>query len=246
MTDQDQRAEQPPPDGPHLQDPPPQPPPPPEVDSVYSTVRRACPHLGAVRVRKRLLTPVSHALEQEISARARRPVLFGGFQTAPVLAASLRRWQRLAVGARACVAFADLAGSPLEDSPLEADGMNLAEVDPSAPLRMEWMVVCDDDAFSCVLSAWEVPGLSFEDDGDRIFELLWSLEPQAARVAARTCARLAAEAGVPGADGLVADLAADASAVPDLRTLWQVVTRVLAHVGGAPGEGYGLRHPEIS
>ncbi|MDN4163112.1 DICT sensory domain-containing protein [Nocardioides abyssi] len=209
-----------------------------DPDSVYITVRRAFPVLGSVRVRKRALTAISHALEQEIASRVRKPVLFGGFQTDRFLAPALSRWEQLAEVARACVVFVDPGGRPVA-----TDGVEVAAIDPAAPLREEWLVVCDDDAFACVLSAWEIPGLELDDDGDRIFDLVWSVEPEPTRVAARTCARLAHQAGAPGADRLVAELAAEPAAQTNVRTTWQVATRVLAYLGGAPGEGAALRHP---
>lgn len=209
-----------------------------DPDSVYIAVRRAFPVLGSVRVRKRALSAVAHALEQEIAGRVREPVLFGGFQTDRFLAPALSRWEQLAEVARACVVFADPGGRTVA-----TDGVELVTIDHAAPLREEWVVVCDDDAFACVLSAWEIPGLELDDDGDRIFDLVWSVEPEPTRVAARTCARLAQQAGTPGADRLVHELAAEPVARANVRTTWQVATRVLAYLGGAPGEGAALRHP---
>ncbi len=121
--------------------------------------------------------------------------------------------------------------------------MEVVEVDPAAPLRMEWVVVCDDPGFACVLSAWEIPGLHHADDRDRIFEIVWTLEPEPVRVAARTCAELARRAGSSSAERLLDELGTEPVAEPTVRTAWQVATRVLAHVGGAPGEAAGFRHP---
>lgn len=204
--------------------------------SIYSAVRRAHPELAAVRVRKPVLLAVSRALEDEMAYRPRSPVLFAGFQRGRFLAPALPRWRRLAARASSVVVFADVA-----DEPVDTGAVRLARLAPDVPLRMEWAIVCDDPDFACVLSAWEVPGQHDVADPDRVFEMVWSLEPAPVRVAARTCAALAEQAGVPDAAEVRRHVETSSVADPDVRTIWQVFTRVLAHVGGAPGEAEVVR-----
>ncbi len=46
-----------------------------------------------------------------------------------------------------------------------------------APLRQEWTLICDaPDAPACV-AAWERPGQDRYPDQDRMFEVLWSVDP---------------------------------------------------------------------
>ncbi len=62
-------------------------------------------------------------------------------------------------------------------------------IDRSHPLSREWAIVCDGPGVSTCLAGWERPG---GEGGDRVFEMLWSVEPDAVRDAARIGIELAA------------------------------------------------------
>jgi DICT domain-containing protein len=132
---------------------------------------------------------VTQAIEDERGARAQRPVLLGSFQRQRFYQASASRWADLARGAEQTVVFADFARSRLRPG-------RVAEVavPDDSPLRREWALICDaPDAPACV-AAWERPGQDQCRDRDRMFEALWSVDPQVVRSAARIGAGLAAAA----------------------------------------------------
>ncbi|MBZ5737677.1 DICT sensory domain-containing protein [Nocardioides mangrovi] len=192
--------------------------------SVYLAVRRHDPTIPVVRLRKRTLAALSHALEDEIELRCLHPVLFGGFQHEDFLRDPLPRWQELARTARACVVFA----ATTSHDPTEP--VRLVELTGNAPLRQEWAVVADDEAFGVVLSAWEIPGQDDIQDRDRSFELVWSVESGPIRRAARVCAAMALAGGLPDADRLLTTLEETPTAEVGPRAVTEVVARILTYV----------------
>ena len=97
-------------------------------------------------------------------------------------------------------------------------------------MRREWAVVCDSPGFTAVLTAWELPGQRGVADADRLFESIWTIEPGPVRDAARICARVAHEAGVPEAEDVRRALAADPERVPDPTAGGALLLRVLSYV----------------
>lgn len=175
-------------------------------------------------MRKQTLSALSHALEDEIAARCDHPVLFGGFQQVRHLTIPLPRWQELARRARSVVVFVE---EPADGAPAPDTGVRVLRTPTDAPVRWEWIVVAADPGFGVALVAWEIPGQEAIRDRDRAFELVWSLEPGPVEVATRTCALIAAHAGLPEADELVP---ATPTHDVDLRTASEVFSRVLARV----------------
>lgn len=177
----------------------------PASPSVFAALRRSHPHLRPARLRKSTLLALSHALEDECCAVAERPVLFGAFQQPAFWEASAARWTELARVARTTTVFADFDAS-------DATGtgqLRLVPLAADAPMRREWVVVCDAPTQAACLSAWELPGQDTVPDRDRLFEAVWTIEPHAVRDAARACARVAADAGEPDAEALQDTLAHD-------------------------------------
>lgn len=196
--------------------------------SVYLAVRRAFPEIAVARLPKRALVPMTHAFEDEVLARSRRPLVFGGFQREAFLRAALPRWQRLAQSARAVVVFAD---GLREDAAVP--GIRHVDLAHDAPLREEWAVVCDDPDFGIVISAWEIPGQESVPDGDRHFEVVWSLEAGPIRAAARACLSLSLASGLPEAGRFARELDGPPPPGPDVRTVSDVLAGVLRRVGEA-------------
>jgi DICT domain-containing protein len=154
--------------------------------SVYGELRRAQPHLGSRLMGREVLLAVSHAIEDEALARAVRPLVFGAFQREEFYRRSSPRWQELARTAEQCVVFADFATSDTTGRPVTV------ALDPASPLLREWAVVVCSPDLSVVLTAWEVP----DDDPGRRFEVIFTLEPAAVRVALDVCLAAARAAGV--------------------------------------------------
>ena len=60
----------------------------------------------------------------------------------------------------------------------------------------EWAVVVSSSDFAVVLTAWEVP----DHDSERRFEVIFTLEPAAVRIALDVCTATARAAGVTAPD----------------------------------------------
>ena len=179
--------------------------------SVFAGLRRQYPELQPRVLRKRTLLALSRAIEDECCARAERPLLFAGFQRAEFYASSRRRWAELARTAAWVAVFAEADGTGAGWSagrdrvggrPGAGPGLGPARIrlPPSAPLRREWVVVCDAPDHPACLAGWEVPAAGAGPDLDRRFETVWSADPRVVRSAARICAALAEWRGIrPGA-----------------------------------------------
>jgi DICT domain-containing protein len=161
--------------------------------SIYAAV--AAHDLGArpQLLKKSTLVALSKAIEHEALALAAAPVVFGAFQQERFYRAVERRYRRLALHADASAVFADfsggvrhVAGAPVE-IPITLDDV----------LGNEWAVVVDAPGYAACLLAWEQPGLNEPggpDDGDRLFEAIWTIDAEATRRAAQVAARLAGRA----------------------------------------------------
>lgn len=199
----------------------------PGAPSVFAEIRRRHPALAPHRLRKSTLLALSWALEDEFCARADRPVLFGAFQEERFYRAAAPRWRELARVARSTMVLGDFEapeefprGGPIP-VPLPAD----------APMRREWVVVCDAPDLSACLAAWELPGQTTVADRDRLFESLWTLDPRAVRDAARVCARVAQDAGVREARAVLYDLAEEPpSTMTDIAGATILMNRVVSYV----------------
>ena len=73
-------------------------------------------------------------------------------------------------------------------------------------MRREWAVVCDAPDLPVAMTAWELPGQAAVPDRSRVFETIWTVEPEAVRDAARACAAMAALTGATGAASLTSML----------------------------------------
>lgn len=155
--------------------------------SIFAGLRRRHPHLRTHVLGKALLVSLSRALEDECAARAQRPVLIGCFQSGRFYQPSRRRWENLACTAERTVVFADFDRTchrpgPLVEVPIAQD----------SSLRREWALVCDAaDHPGCVVG-WERLDQDNCADSERMFEVVWSVDPQVVRSAARIGTSLAA------------------------------------------------------
>ncbi len=102
---------------------------------MFAALRRRHPALAPVRLSRRTLVALSHAIEDEAAARAERGLHVGCFQRRRFYQESKRRWRDLPSGARLALAFADFgrvrrpAGAPAE-VPLQ----------PTDPVMREWVL----------------------------------------------------------------------------------------------------------
>jgi MerR family transcriptional regulator, light-induced transcriptional regulator len=199
--------------------------------SVYGALREQFPHLHPRQLPKRALVWLSRAIEDECTARAPRPLLFAAFQHERFYREVEPRWREFARSAERAIVLADF---PHLRTP--ADGPAEVPLRESDPLMREWVVACDAPQLSACLVGWERPRTA---DEPRLFETIWTVEPDVAREAARLCCDLTAQR----APGLVDDLRdrlADTPAAGDqshLRGAVELATRLLGYAAdGAPRE----------
>ena len=145
----------------------------PGLPSVYAVLRQQHPTLQPQRLKKSTLLALSWAIEDECCARAARPIIFGGFQKERYFRAAQERWTELARIARSSVAFA-----AFEDAPEPVERTTLVHLPKDAPMRREWVVVCDAVDFPAVVTAWELPGQTGVSDRQRLFETIWTVDPR--------------------------------------------------------------------
>lgn len=193
--------------------------------SVFATLRTNQPHLATHRLKKSTLLALSWAIEDEFCARADRAHIFGAFQTTAYWQRASDRWAELARVSSSAFVFADFDAPSAEHRPV------LVPLSDDAPMRREWVVVCDSADLPVALTAWEVPLARRVRDGDRIFETMWTVEPAAVRDAARVCARVAGGAAPEQAAPVLYALAAQpAPGLANLGSVTSLFNRVVGYV----------------
>jgi MerR family transcriptional regulator, light-induced transcriptional regulator len=200
----------------------------PTGQSIFAGIRRQHPDLRVHVLSKKVLLAVTWAIEDECGARAQRPVLLGSFQRQRFYRASAARWADLSRAAEQTVVFADFGQSRLCPGPVAE-----VAVPEDSPLRREWALICDAaDAPACV-TAWEQPGQDQRRDQDRIFEAVWSVDPQVVRSAARIGAELATVAVPEITERLSSRLSEEPGpGSADLRRASGVIERTLDYLAG--------------
>ncbi|MDO8187123.1 DICT sensory domain-containing protein [Conexibacter sp. JD483] len=197
--------------------------------SVFAATRRAVPGLVPQRLRKWALIAMSRAIEDESLAAAEQPVVLATFQKERFYRHVERRWEELARTARLAVVLADF---PAPDMPLWKPIE--VPIAPDVPLVREWALVVDAPGFAACLTAWEVPDQAEVPDAERLFEAIWTVEPEPVREAARVLLRTAVANGpelLGNAERLLDDVPpAGADAVAQLN---QLTNRMVAYLARA-------------
>lgn len=162
-------------------------------------------HPGQPRrdLRKTTLVRLCRAIEDEVSTSAEHAHLFASFQSERHYRPARERWSELARLAASAHVFADFGDAdPVEG--LDGPGPVRVNLPERAPLRREWAVVCDAPELPVAMLAWEPPAHAGGPDGERVLEVMWSVDPLVVRDAARWCAEAAAGAGSTRAAELLA------------------------------------------
>ncbi len=198
--------------------------------SVFAGLRDRVPGLRTRVLSKRTLLALTRAMEDESCARATRPLLFASFQREEFYERSRARYDDLGRTASEVVLFADFARHGRADrTPVRV------RVPDDAPLRREWLLVCDSADHPACVTGWELPGQIGVADADRRYESAWSVDARAVRAAARICVDLMRSYGPPSharlADDLSRRLAADpAPPSADLRVASELFDRMVGYV----------------
>jgi MerR family transcriptional regulator, light-induced transcriptional regulator len=194
--------------------------------SIFAGLRRRHPGLRVHVLSKKMLLGLTHAIEDECCARAQRPILIGAFQRQRFYEAARPRWADLARSAEQTVVFADFGPGRRRPGPVTE-----ITIPESSPMQREWSLVCDaPDHPACVLG-WERPGQEGRADRDRVFEAVWSVDPQVVRSAARIGVGLAAATApeIPARLETRLSTEADASSA-DLRRASGLLERTLDYL----------------
>ncbi|MEP7024555.1 MAG: DICT sensory domain-containing protein [Actinomycetota bacterium] len=157
--------------------------------SIFAGLRGRHPALRIHVMNKGPLLAMTHAIEDECCARAQQPVLIGAFQRQRHYQAARLRWADLARSAEQTIVFADFGLSRHQPGP-----MTEIAIPETSPLRREWALICDAPDHPACVAGWERPGQNHSRDADRNFEVVWSVDPQVVRSAARIGAALATAA----------------------------------------------------
>ncbi len=197
-------------------------------ESVFARLRHTHPSLMPSRLSKSTLLAMSWAMEDEFCAQARRGHVFGAFQQTHRFESARARWTDVAQASSSTFVFADF-DALVEESPI------CVPLAADAPMVREWAVVCDTPEMAMALTAWELPGQETVRDSERIFESLWTVDPQPVREAARVCAALAVEAGsaraIEVAEELVAPVSSSGS---DIAAVTSLFNRSVSYIDAAP------------
>ncbi len=197
--------------------------------SIFAGLRRRCPELQSVVLRKSVLLALSHAIEDESCARAERPLLFGAFQRERFYRQSERRWRDFARTAELAVVFADF-----ERARTPPSGPAELPIDRSGPLTREWAVVCEAPGHAVCLAGLELPKSRSRPQSAREFEVIWSVEPVVVRTATQVCLDLARHSSPAGVRQIADDrpMAPSAPAAEEqLRLATAITTRTLGRLG---------------
>jgi MerR family transcriptional regulator, light-induced transcriptional regulator len=195
--------------------------------SIYAALRAHPRDLDARVLSKRTLMHISHAIEDEFCARGDAGVMIATFQHERFYRRAERRWRDLARTAELAVVMADFErrreprGGPLELPLPEAE-----------PVTREWSVICDCPGFAACLVGWERPGQTTRPEGERLFESLWSIEPEVVRQATGAASELAVRVAADVADRIPRRLAHTPPASSgELRALAALTSRMISYAG---------------
>jgi DICT domain-containing protein len=196
--------------------------------SVHAGLRSRRPYLVPYGVPKRTLTALSHAIEDECLMSARHGLLFGSFQRERFYRRSEPRWRELAQTADHAYVLADFSVAAEPD-----DGPAEVPIGSGDPVAREWSVICEAPGFAAMLSAWERPGNEACGDGERCFELIWSVDAGVVREAARVAGGIVQRAAPDLAEGLEERLEQPLEPPsPNYELVTRLTNRMVAYVVG--------------
>ncbi len=197
-------------------------------ESLFAGLRRRRPDLVPYLLAKRTLISLSHAIEDESCARGDRGLILGAFQREHFFRSAEERWRELARTAETSLALADF-----EELREPSDGPIEVPIDRSGPVGREWALVCDGPEYSACLAAWERPGQDEAPDGDRLFETIWTVEPELVRDASRIGVGLVAHAAPDLARTLTEELASRPLSADDrVNRVTALTSRMVAYLSG--------------
>lgn len=197
-----------------------------QESSIYAALRRLHPELAVHRMDKKMLLALTWAVEDQCCAAASGPLLIGAFQKTRFYESARRRWENMATTGYYTIAFADF------DRPRTLDArISEVPIASASPLHREWALVCDSTELPAFVLGWEPPGQDDCPDASRLFEVVWSVDPQLVRQAASVGVGVAARS-VPELPVELGDRLAEAAppASADLRRASGLLERALDYI----------------
>lgn len=152
-------------------------------DSLFDRLREAAPGLAVIPVTKSTLVATSHLIETLVYEHAERCVLVSGFQHGRHWAVERDRYLALAGGNEVIAVFA--GREPAPDLGADHIGLRLRTGDP---LTQEWFVLAIGPGLAITLCGLDgdidAQDLAPVREVDRLFDVVWSVDPDVAAVAA--------------------------------------------------------------
>jgi MerR family transcriptional regulator, light-induced transcriptional regulator len=191
-----------------------------EPVSIFAILREARPELPVAAMDPWLLARISHAVEDECLARASPGLLIGAFQREPIYRRAQERWRELAASMRATIVLADFSRvSVLPHGPSEVP------LPAHSPMAREWALIAPP---GCVVGRERTP--DERGQGGRMFDAIWSPEPEVIYHAARMALRLVDDEALARRANEALGPAPPPSS-PELRRAAALTNRMLGYVG---------------
>ena len=150
--------------------------------SLFDALRERNPGMRPVLASKATMVITSHLVEDLVARAPGRTVLISGFQHGRHWAVERDRYLELAGGNDIIAVFAGQEPPPVWD--VDHVGIRLRDGDP---LSQEWFVLALGPQLAvtlCGLDAHPLTGpRTPREEGDRLFETVWSFDPEVARIA---------------------------------------------------------------
>jgi len=183
--------------------------------SLFDRMRQADPELRVMSVTKSTLVASSHLVESLVYEHDERCVLVSGFQHGRHWAVERDRYLDLASENDIIAVFA--GQEPLSGTGVDHVGLRLRTGDP---LAQEWFVLALGPGLAVTLCGLDgdahVRRLAPVREADRLFDVVWSVDPQVAQVAARVVVEALRESAPEQAAAVEASLAAAAARPPTI------------------------------
>ena len=150
--------------------------------SLFDSLRERVPDLRPVLASKATLAITSHLVEDLVARSPGRTVLVSGFQHGRHWAVERDRYLELAGANDIIAVFAGNEPPPVWN--VDHVGVRLRDDDP---LSQEWFVLALGPQLAVTLCGLDAHPLSGprgpKEEGDRLFETVWSFDPEVARMA---------------------------------------------------------------
>lgn len=173
------------------------------ADSLFDRLLTAAPDLTVLSVTKSTLIATSHLIETLVYDHGERCVLVSGFQHGRNWAAERDRYLALA-GEHDVIAVFAGRPPPIASAP-DQIGLRLRTGDP---LAQEWFVLAIGPGLAITLCGLDgdahTSDVAPTREADRLFDVVWSVDPRVAEVAARVVVE-AVERSAPDQAAAVAD-----------------------------------------